>query len=154
MKGKQERHNLIRQIVKEHRVANQEELSSLLESHGFSVAQATLSRDIRELHIAKAHEEDGYCYRLQTRGSEPEYSGFKTSGSILSLEISGNLAVVKTRAGHAPMVASLIDEADLSQVMGSIAGDDTIFLALRDSAGKDSFKSSFFSVLGIPGNGR
>ena len=149
MKGKQERHNLIRQIVKEHKVANQEELSSLLERHGLSVAQATLSRDIRELHITKAHGEDGYCYRLQTQRPETAYSGFKTSGSILSLETSGNIAVVKTRAGHAPMVASLIP-----QVMGTIAGDDTIFLALRDSVRTDTFLSSFFSVLGMPENKR
>ncbi|MBS7278033.1 MAG: hypothetical protein PUD74_02040 [Bacteroidales bacterium] len=154
MKGKQERHNLIRQIVKEHKVANQEELSSLLERHGLSVAQATLSRDIRELHITKAHGEDGYCYRLQTQRPETAYSGFKTSGSILSLETSGNMAVVKTRAGHAPMVASLIDEAEFPQVMGTIAGDDTIFLALRDSVRTDTFLSSFFSVLGMPENKR
>ena len=154
MKGKQERHNLIRQIVKEHKVANQEELSSLLERHGLSVAQATLSRDIRELHITKAHGEDGYCYRLQTQRPETAYSGFKTSGSILSLEPSGNMAVVKTRAGHAPMVASLIDEAEFPQVMGTIAGDDTIFLALRDSVRTDTFLSSFFSVLGMPENKR
>ncbi|MGN0201940.1 MAG: arginine repressor [Candidatus Cryptobacteroides sp.] len=152
MKGKHERHSLIKQIVKEHRVANQEELSSLLERHGFSVAQATLSRDIRELHITKEHEEDGYCYRLQSPHKVSGDSGIRTSGSILGLEISGNMAVVKTRSGHAAMVASVIDEADFPQVMGTIAGDDTVFLVLRDPSGAEAFRASFASVLGLSGN--
>lgn len=147
LKGKQERHKLIKQIVKENKVSSQEELSSLLEQYGLSVAQATLSRDIRELKITKAHEDGGYCYKIMSSGhSRGAVADPAASGSIVSFEVSGSIAVVKTRSGHAAMVASVIDGADLEQVMGTIAGDDAIFMALREGADVEALADSLSSM--------
>ena len=147
MKGKQERHRLIRQIVRENTVSSQEELSSLLEKRGLAVAQATLSRDMRELRIMKVHEEGGYCYRLG-QSARPKSVVFDASASdsIESFEISGQMAVMKTRPGHAAMIASVIDGNDLPQVMGTIAGDDTVLLVLREGIDAESLASSVCSL--------
>lgn len=134
MKGKLERQRIIREVIKDNRVSNQEELSTLLEQRGLSVAQATLSRDIRELRITKIHDGSGYSYSLpqpgMLRNSLRESS--MSSDSIDSLEFSGSMAVIKTRPGHAGMIASIIDDGHLPEVMGTLAGDDTILLVLRE----------------------
>ena len=134
MKGKQERQKIIREVVKENRVSNQEELSALLAERGLSVAQATLSRDIRELQITKIHDGFGYNYCLPRPGMlrESLRGSAMSSDSIDSLELSGSMAVIKTRPGHAGMIASVIDESHLPEIMGTLAGDDTILLAVRE----------------------
>jgi len=144
MKGKLERQRLIREVIKDNKVSNQEELSVLLEGRGLCVAQATLSRDIRELRITKIHDGNGYRYSLpqagQLRGSLRESS--MTSDSIDSLEFSGSMAVIKTRPGHAGMIASIIDEGHFPEVMGTLAGDDTILLVLREGSTHDAVSKS------------
>ena len=144
MKGKLEGQRLIREGIKDNKVSNQEELSVLLEERGLCVAQATLSRDIRELRITKIHDGNGYRYSLpqagQLRGSLRESS--MTSDSIDSLEFSGSMAVIKTRPGHAGMIASIIDEGHFPEVMGTLAGDDTILLVLREDSTHDAVAKS------------
>ena len=144
MKGKLERQRIIREVIKDNKVSNQEELSVLLERRGLCVAQATLSRDIRELRITKIHDGSGYRYSLpqagMLRSSLPESS--KSSDSIDSLEFSGSMAVIKTRQGHAGMIASIIDEGHFSEVMGTLAGDDTILLVLREGSTHDAVAKS------------
>ena len=144
MKGKLERQRLIREVIKDNKVSNQEELSVLLEGRGLCVAQATLSRDIRELRITKIHDGNGYRYSLpqagQLRGSLRESS--MTSDSIDSLEFSGSMAVIKTRPGHAGMIASIIDEGHFQEVMGTLAVDDTILLVLSEGSTNDAVDKS------------
>lgn len=143
MKGKQDRQRLIRQLVSENMVSSQEELSNLLEQHGLCVAQATLSRDIRGLRIAKMHGENGYFYRiLQAEPVKSVHLDASISDSIESVEISGAMAVLKTRPGHAAMIASIVDENRLPQVMGTLAGDDTILLVLRSGSPEDEVFAS------------
>jgi arginine repressor len=143
MKGKHERQTLIKKILKENNVSSQEELSNHLAAHGLVVAQATLSRDIRELHITKVHDESGYHYHSVSGDySRSIASDPSVSGSIVSVEISGQIAVVKTRPGHAGMIASVIDGSSMDQIMGSIAGDDTIMMALRKKCSEDDFFES------------
>ena len=148
MKGKLERQRVIREVIKDNRVANQEELSVLLAQRGLSVAQATLSRDIRELKITKLHDGDGYSYSLpqpgMLRGSLRDSS--MSSDSIDSLEFSGSMAVMKTRPGHAGMIASIIDEGHLSEVMGTLAGDDTVLLVLREGISRDDVTRSLADI--------
>ncbi|MBO5634592.1 MAG: ArgR family transcriptional regulator [Bacteroidales bacterium] len=140
MKGKLERHRIIKEVVGNGKVASQEELAEILENKGIVVAQATLSRDIRDLGITKLHDGEGYYYSLPG-GYSPRLVSIETvssSSSIKSVEFTGHLAVLKTMPGHANMVASIIDAASLSEVAGTIAGDDTIFLAIREDASRDS----------------
>ena len=137
MRGKLERQRQIRKIIAEQKVANQEELSALLAQHGFDVAQATLSRDIRELRITKVHDDVGYYYRLPAPGnasSVPRHGTDILVDSIERLEFSGQLAVISTLPGHANMIAAIIDAQRPKQVLGSLAGDDTVLLVLREGS--------------------
>ena len=136
MKIKTQRLNAIRELVANHKVGNQEELLSLLEKEGFSTTQATLSRDLKALKVAKQPGYEGeYVYMLP---DEPEKEvarvsedAFPTS-AVDSIEFSGPLAVMRTRPGFANSIASIIDSQEPYEVLGTIAGDDTILVISRE----------------------
>jgi len=147
MKGKLERQRLIKQIVKEMKIASQEELSTVLEGKGLNVAQATLSRDIRELGIMKLHDANGYYYNLPSSSFPKSLpSNVSVSDSIISIEMSGHLTVIKTRPGHADMIASVIDDSAVKPIMGTIAGDDTIMMAVREGFSHQDVLYSLSSI--------
>ena len=124
-KEKLERHGIIRELIREKRIANQEELASMLHERGLAVAQATLSRDIKEMGISKLHDESGYYYSLSSNGPAARPG-----------------AVVKTHPGHANMVAAMIDSMAMREIAGTIAGDDTILLVIREGfSGDDLLKA-------------
>lgn len=130
---KQKRHELILDLLKEHRVESQESLRELLSERGVDVTQATLSRDIRELRLVKVPGVGG-----GGRYSLPdEWESTPTLESLLpalfhSAEGVGNLLVVRTMKGGAQTVAAGIDWQEWPEVLGTLAGDDTILLILRD----------------------
>ncbi len=144
MKGKLERHRIIREVLVTGRIASQEELASVLAERGVDVAQATLSRDIKELRMSKLHDENGYYYSLPRQDASPEASvaSVDAPDSILSIEFSGPITVIKTRPGHANMVASVIDSNHLAAAAGTIAGDDTIFIIVREGFDKEDLLHS------------
>lgn len=156
MKSKPERHRIIREVVASGKVGSQEELAAILEKKGFQVAQATLSRDIRDLGITKLHDGGIYYYSLPGAplAVAPEVKTPDVSGSVSGMEITGQIAVLKTRPGHANMVASFIDSASLSEIVGTIAGDDTIFLAIREGVSRESLSASLRKALVGLGRGR
>lgn len=138
-KSKVERQGIIREVIRERRVVNQEELAAILEEKGMEVAQATLSRDMKEMKISKLHDESGYYYSLDSP-SFPRRAGsavLNSSESIGSVEFSGNMAVIKTRPGHANMVAAMVDAVSLKEIAGTIAGDDTLLLVIREGFSRD-----------------
>lgn len=138
---KTERHKLILKLVAAKRVHNQEELQKLLEECGVSVTQATLSRDVNELDLVKYRAEDGsLCYRKKQSdsGSTPS----NTADGIVSIEFSGNLAVVKTHPGFASVIASVLDRSAVDGIAGTIAGDDAILLVLRMPVDQDKLLDS------------
>ena len=123
---------MLRQLVRDHTISNQEELSALMKQRGFNVAQATLSRDIREMRIYKAHDEAGYFYRLPSPDAEiRQTTGLRQVDSIISLEFSGP-GRDPDPSGHANMIASILDGMKSKEIMGTLAGDDTILLVLRE----------------------
>lgn len=131
--SKHERHAAILDSIDRHRVASQAELRDLLAARGFEVAQATLSRDIRELRLIKVPDSEG---RLRyTRPPEPwEHNpALRRLLPTLFTGIDGaeNLLVVKTLAGGAQPVAAAIDGEEWPEVAGTVAGDDTILIILR-----------------------
>ncbi|GHT71354.1 arginine repressor [Bacteroidia bacterium] len=139
MDAKRERHIAIRRVIKNHSVSSQEELKNILEKEGLEFAQATLSRDIKELKIVKYpdvngtyiytfHGENNYSSELNNPVDEKDLSVRATS----SLEFSNNLAVLKTRPGYAMGIASDIDSLASEEILGTIAGDDTILLIPRE----------------------
>lgn len=136
MTPKKERLERLQNIIRSHRVANQEELLTLLSGHGYDVTQATLSRDLKELKVAKMPDGlGGYYYKLpdaQHLAVAAGQSGVSiASKGVRSVEISGQMCVVKTIPGYANMIATILDASLGREIMGSIAGDDTILVIVR-----------------------
>ncbi|MBQ3239340.1 MAG: arginine repressor [Bacteroidaceae bacterium] len=139
MKNKQNRLNAIRIIIANERIANQEELLKRLYAQGFDLTQATLSRDLKQLKVAKTASSDGdYIYILP---SNPLYKRItkgkqihehQVRSGIISVNYSANIAVIKTRPGYAGGIAYDIDEHELPSVLGTVAGDDTILLVIKE----------------------
>ena len=140
MKIKTQRLHVIRQLISDHKVGSQEELLNLLEQEGFSTTQATLSRDLKALKVAKRPDiEGGYAYVLPEDNHDKEEGEngevFPVSG-LESIEFSGNMAVIKTRPGFANSIASVIDSHGPYEVLGTIAGDDTILLISKEGVSR------------------
>lgn len=135
MNDKKTRQRELLRIVENRNVGGQDELRELLAADGLSVTQATLSRDLKELGIVKMHRAgDGYCYVRSQRGassSEASAAAGQLLVGVRSLSVSGQMGVIKTRPGHASVVASVIDNRLGDAIMGSVAGDDTILIILR-----------------------
>lgn len=126
---------IIQQLVRTRKVHSQEELAALLADQGIQTTQATLSRDLRKLHITKQHDEaGGYYYVLPGQSVQN-----RTGESIVSLCFSGQMGVVKTLPGCANMVGALVDQHEHPALMGTIAGDDTLLLILREGAAHTGF---------------
>ncbi len=118
-------------------------LLNILISKGFGLTQATLSRDIKELKIVKVPTAKGsYTYQLsdniQTENEVTPVSAF----GFLSIEFSGNLAVVKTRPGYAMAIAAEIDKKAAEYILGTVAGDDTILLIPKENVSRDEVLAS------------
>ncbi len=140
--NKYARQSKILDFIKTHEVKTQEELSALLISAGFDVTQATVSRDIRELRLIKTMSITGaYQYALAPEG-EQEGMAYKLSNifsqSVSSVDYAGNLVVLKTMPGMAQAAGAAVDALHHEEIVGSIAGDDTLLIVLRDEkeAGK------------------
>lgn len=143
--NKKERQGAIANIVGRSSIDSQEELLDILAAQGFDITQATLSRDFRELKIAKTPDATGrYVYRLpskrlQSNPSEKHgmVSPFIRQG-IMNIEFSGQMAIIKTPEGYAQGIARDIDSANISGIMGTIAGFDNVLLVMRENANKAS----------------
>lgn len=132
MARKTERQKLIQRLVSGGSVHNQDELQSLLENEGVVVTQATLSRDVNELGLVKYRAADGtLCYKLGAEKHENTPS--TTIDGIISVEFVSNFVVVKTHPGFASIVASMVDKFCIEQIAGTIAGDDTVFMLMRET---------------------
>lgn len=137
---KEKRHRAILKIIAEHNVDTQEELSARLKEVGFHVTQATVSRDIKELHLIKVQAERGvYKYAVNefstVLNTERLLRIFKET--VTSIKSAGNIVVVTTLSGGGSSAGEAIDTLNLPGVVGSIAGDNTIFLAVEDGKIED-----------------
>ncbi len=133
MAEKQERQKKIIELIDNNDIGTQEELASRLTKAGFDVTQATVSRDIRELHLSKVPLGDGgqkYAVVARDANVGDRYQRVLQEG-LTDMDLAESLLVVKTVSGMAMAVAAALDAMDLPQVVGTIAGDDTIMLALR-----------------------
>ena len=136
---KQLRHRAIRDVVAARPIRTQQELAAALRDRGFSTTQATMSRDVAELGLVKAPRNGTQAYALPTRLVEADTSGedrLRVLFRQLPIEIreAGLLLVVKTLPGSAHPIAAALDRARWPEVAGSIAGDDTVFVACVDRA--------------------
>lgn len=121
-------------IISKHDVDTQEELVDYLRSEGFAVTQATVSRDIKEMGIIKTLSSDGRHYKYAAQQTKEATAADKFlsmfKNTVISIKSSGNLIVLKTEAGSAGPAAELIDKLSYDEVLGVIAGDNTIFVAV------------------------
>jgi len=141
MKTKKNRLEAIRFIVSNQEIGSQEELLTALRGEGFHVTQATLSRDLKQLKVAKAASMNGnYVYVLP---NVTMYKRVSTPGQIkemmqvpgfLSIHFSNNIGVIKTRPGYASSIAYNIDSSNIPYILGTIAGDDTIMFVMNETA--------------------
>lgn len=142
------RHARISRVITNGAIRSQSQLLEVLADAGIQVTQATLSRDLMELRALKVHTVDGLVYTLPPEGGE--YHAGRQSGQeahlaqrlarlaaevLVSADSSGNLAVLRTPPGAAQFFASAIDQSVLPDVLGTIAGDDTVLVIARDIDG-------------------
>lgn len=131
---KQSRHEKIAELVAEFEIETQEELAQRLKEAGFSVTQATVSRDIRQMHLSKVPTGNGrqkYVVLKQEEGLLPDKYIRVLKDGFVSMDMAQNILVMKTVSGMAMAVAAAVDAMNFKEVVGSIAGDDTIMMAVR-----------------------
>lgn len=140
---KSDRQAVIRELVSSQNIETQNHLMEALKARGISSTQATVSRDIRELHLVKEQGPDGrYRYQLPAKEVIPEFDLklrkiFRES--VTSYEVAQNIVVLKTLPGLASAACSALDGMRLPHLVGSLAGDDTAFLAMSDMASAMEF---------------
>lgn len=131
---KKARQEKILMLIRQYDIQTQEEMILRLEESGYPVTQATVSRDIRELNLVKGISPRGiYRYTLPEKkdGGSLKLSRVM-SESITSVDYAGNMVVIKTYPGMASAVAACVDSLSFPEILGSIAGDDAVFIVVRD----------------------
>ena len=131
---KTDRHKKILELIDRYEIGTQEELAKILNDEGYNVTQATVSRDIRELNLSKVSVDGkGTRYATLTKDKPVASDKFLTvlKEGFVSMDMAQNILVIKTVAGMAMAVCLAIDAMNWSEVVGSIAGDDTIMCAIR-----------------------
>lgn len=128
------RHRKIIELIEKHDIETQEELAGYLKEAGFSVTQATVSRDIRELKLSKVPSGNGKQKYVVLK-QEDSHLGDKyirvLKDGFVSMDMAQNILVVKTVSGMAMAVAAAVDAMKFPEIVGCIAGDDTIMVAVR-----------------------
>lgn len=138
---KNRRHDIILELISEQPVATQESLIRLLAERGIKTTQATLSRDIQQLSLVKQRDENGvYRYTLPA-AAVAEKSIF--AESVISVDYAMNTIVLKCRAGMAQGTCAAIDSVNHEGIVGTIAGDDTIFILVRSEADAKKLSKKF-----------
>lgn len=147
---KSQRRNAIMGIVRRTRVHSQEQLRELLHVEGIDVTQATLSRDIRELRLAKVANPAGGSYYAPSRDGELVHPPLEQLLPQLLLEIEGvgPLLIVKTPAGSAEALGSALDRRQYPEVIGCIAGDDTMLIITRSERARRGLASKLRDLIG------
>ena len=137
-------------IIQSQAVETQEQLLQALRSRGFTSTQATISRDIKELHLVK--ELSGGCYRYTAYprpGADNSQGRLRNifKEGVLSVDAAQNLVVIKTMPGLASAACSALDNMEMSDIVGSLAGDDTAFLLMRDNEAAVAFCEEIKDIL-------
>ena len=153
MKERQSRLKAIKTLIKNNTIESQDDLLALLLKEGYDVTQATLSRDLKLLKVGKVPDgQNGYIYALpgvdENAESEAIYVQDFLRGYI-SIDWSGNIVVIKTFPGHANTVCNAIDNLNLNEILGTVAGDNCMFACLREGVTGRQFMDKLKKL--IPG---
>lgn len=153
MGKKSNRLDAIKMIISSQEIGSQDELLQALNGEGYVLTQATLSRDLKQLKVAKAaNVNGGYVYVLPNdilykRNHQQSANEMLMNTGFLSLQFSGNIAVIRTRPGYASSIAYDIDNRDGALILGTIAGDDTIMLVLKEGASYRAVKEFLAEII-------
>jgi transcriptional regulator of arginine metabolism len=151
LKERFSRLNTIKQIIKNNRVSSQEALLKYLQAEGINVTQATLSRDLKVLKVGKISAgKSGYYYSLPGQQSEKDTDNIYKQDLIrgyLSLEFSKNLGIVTTLPGHANSVAIALENLDYPEIIGTLAGDDTVLLIISEEAQLEQIRHKLHTIM-------
>ncbi len=148
---KNARQNKILEIIEKEEISTQEALIDKLAEHGFDATQTTISRDIRQLKLVKGPTGRGtYKYvapMVRRETSAPAHNSALTD-SVIKIESAQNIVVVKTHAGMANAIAVCIDSLDVGEIVGSVAGDDTILIVMKSSESAYETEAKLKGVFG------
>lgn len=148
---KKKRHELILKLIQENEITTQDELLDLLRQNGFQVTQATVSRDIKELQLVKSPTKNGPTkytvshHESQNKHARKFYAIF--SQSVISVDSAGNMCAIKCYSGTANAAGAAIDSMHMPEVVGTLAGDDTLFVLCRDENAALVFKTQIEAML-------
>lgn len=155
MKVKNSRMEALKMLISSMELGSQEEVLQALEREGFKLTQATLSRDLKQLKVAKAASMNGkYVYVLPNDTMYKRITRPRTamemlqSSGFISISFSGNMGVIKTRPGYASSIAYNIDNSDSPSIIGTIAGDDTIFIVVGEGASHQDVIEDLKPIIG------
>ena len=153
MKRKASRLDAIKMIISSQEISSQEELLQELAKEEFILTQATLSRDLKQLKVAKAANMNGkYVYVLPNnimykRSTDQSASEMLMTSGFVSIHFSANIAVIRTRPGYASSMAYDIDNRECPTILGTIAGDDTIMLVLHEAASHSEVRDFLTQII-------
>ena len=142
LKSQESRRRLIHNILHSEKVHSQEELLKRLKKEGVDVTQATLSRDLKFLGVARVPDPSGdyvYTVNAPAEAAQDPFVRDDMRRQVVSIKFSGNLAVIKTKMGHAPGIAFGIDQLKIPEVIGTVGGDDTLLVVLKEGVDRDRF---------------
>ena len=148
--NKGQRHIKIRDIITNNDIETQDELVDILKNQGFNVTQATISRDIKELHLVKVPLMDGrYKYSLPADQRFNPLQKLKRSlmDAFVKIDSAGHMLVMKTLPGNANAIGALIDHLDWDEILGTICGDDTCLIICRTHEDAVSINKKFIEML-------
>ena len=146
---KKDRHKKILDLIKENAISTQEELASALNQAGYNVTQATVSRDIRELNLTKTTA-DGIPRYVVFQGDDSNLSKKYIrvlKAGFVNMNMAQNILVIKTVPGMAMAVCAALDAMHLYEIVGTIAGDDTIMCAVRSVEDTKNLMSKLYDIL-------
>ena len=148
---KSKRHAKILELIESYAIDTQEELQNRLQECGFKVTQATVSRDIKELRLIKTQSPDGqYHYAVNAKEGTVDMSlKFHTifTESVIKVDCAGHMVVVKCYTGLANAACAALDSIHWNGVVGTLAGDDTIFILMRNSENAEEFVAQLSRLL-------
>ena len=141
-------------LISSRQMGSQDEVLQALSKEGVKITQATLSRDMKQLKVAKAATVNGsYIYVLPNETMYKRVHGSQLASEMLripgfqSINFSGNIGVIRTRPGYASSIAYNIDNSDIPEILGTIAGDDTIFIVVRQGCTAQEVVDSLETVI-------
>lgn len=148
--NKGQRHMRIREIITNNDIETQDELVDRLKEAGYNVTQATVSRDIKELHLVKVPLQDGrYKYSLPAdqRFNPVQKLQRALSDAFVSIDGTSHFLVLKALPGNANAIASLLDHLEWNEILGTISGDDTILIICRKEENREEIKNRILEML-------